>query len=63
MNSLSVQTLFATLFLSLCFTAEVVAQAISDTLSLGEITVESTRFDTEQKKQPVSVTRFSAEQT
>jgi vitamin B12 transporter len=62
MNSLSVQTLFATLFLSLCFTAAGVAQAPSDTLSLGEITVESTRFDTEQKKQPVSVTRFSADQ-
>jgi vitamin B12 transporter len=62
MKTLSVQTLFAALFLSLCFTAEVSAQAISDTLSLGEITVESTRFDVEQKKQPVSVTRFSAEQ-
>ena len=61
MKSLSVQTLFAALFLYLIFPQFTQAQAVADTLTLEEITVQSTRFDAERKHQPISVTRFSAE--
>lgn len=60
MKTLSVQTLFAMLFLSLGFPAISFSQAAADTVSLEEITVQATRFDTERKDQPVSVTRFSS---
>ncbi len=61
MNSLSVQTLFAALFLYLIFPQFTQAQVVADTLTLEEITVQSTRFDAERKHQPISVTRFSAD--
>jgi vitamin B12 transporter len=62
MKSLSVQTLFVSLFLYLFLPSTLFSQAVSDTLALDEITVQSTRFDTEKKHQPISVTRFSANQ-
>jgi iron complex outermembrane receptor protein len=64
MKILSVQTLFATLFLYLylIFPQFTQAQAVADTLTFEEITVQSTRYDVEQKHQPISVTRFSAEE-
>ncbi|WP_069131017.1 TonB-dependent receptor [Rhodohalobacter halophilus] len=60
MKILSVQTLFTTLFLYLIFPQCTQAQAVADTLTLEEITVQSTRFNAERKHQPISVTRFTA---
>lgn len=56
----ALQTLFAFLCLYLSSPYMLSAQAVSDTLSLEEITVQATRFQTDLKYQPVSVVPFQS---
>ena len=54
-------TLYAMLFLYLLTGTTAKAQVVSDTLSLGEITIQATRNFVEKDQEPVKTIRFSSE--
>jgi iron complex outermembrane receptor protein len=61
MKNLSMHMLYATLFLYLLTGPAANAQVVSDTLSLGKITIQATRNFTEKDQEPVKTIRFSSD--